>query len=247
MVTTIQQIINDAYSDAVNNDLIDYKKTLDMIIPDTVENVLQVEQNFHSTFSTILWFLEQDPYTNVAMNLDVNYCKVKQENYDKPTPTGKNFVTAIVENNGNTFQNSQIHLLFYEKIGSKNQSRKAKVQSLKSPPLVSSMSWCNLKRDFQCNVGQMAYDMELELVEHNATAQFVSQKQYEQLMFVLGQKPSNGAWQSCKEVLTLYNDFHTSTSYNFNYMLFWLQLPYKYDNNKTLAKNRWDFKDFFLV
>ena len=91
----------------------------------------------------------------------------------------------------------------------------------------------------------MAYDMELKLVEHDATAQFISEQQYELLIFIIGQKQSNAPGQNCKEVLTLFNDFSTNTVHNFKYMLYWLQLPYKYDINKTLAKNRRDFKDFF--
>ena len=245
LVSTIQEIINNAYSDAVNNDQIDYKKTLDTFTPDSTDKLLQVEQNFHSVFSTIVWFLEQDPYTDVAMNLEVNYRKVKQENYKVPTPTGKDIENAIIEKDGNTFQNSQIHLLFYEKISAKNQSINAKVRSLDSPPQLSSMSWCNLKKNFQCNVDELAYDMELQLVMRDTTAQFVSQKQYEHLMFVLGQKPSNAPGQSCKDALTLFNDFPTNTDDNFKYMLYRLQLPFEYDDNKTLAKNRRDFKDFF--
>lgn len=79
------------------------------------DKMLEVKQKFESLFSTIVWFVEQDPYTNVAMNLEVNYCKVKQDNYFVLTPTGKDFHTALMEIGGTTFQNSQIHLLFYER------------------------------------------------------------------------------------------------------------------------------------
>ncbi len=79
----------------------------------------------------------------------------------------------------------------------------------------------------------------------NVTAQFVSPEEYGQLLFVLGQVPQNAPWQSCKDVLTLFNDFPTNTVHNFKDMLHRLQFPYVYDNNKTLAQNRRDFQDFF--
>ena len=41
--------------------------------PDSTEEMLHQEKNFMSLFSTIVWFIEQDMYTNVAMTLDVNF------------------------------------------------------------------------------------------------------------------------------------------------------------------------------
>lgn len=113
LISAIQDKISKAYSNAQG--FIKPNTLFETDVHDD-DKMLQVKQNFESLFSTIVWFLEQDPYTNVAMNLEVNYCKVKQENYFVPTPTGKDFQTAIMEKGGTTFQNSQIHLLFYEKI-----------------------------------------------------------------------------------------------------------------------------------
>src|SRR5688572_25170149 len=76
---------------------------------------LQIMQNFDSLFLTIIWFLEHDPYTNSAMNLDVNYLKVKQENFKASRGTDKDIYDAITVKNGDTFQNTPILLLFYEK------------------------------------------------------------------------------------------------------------------------------------
>ena len=87
--------------------------------------------------------------------------------------------------------------------------------------------------------------MELQVVLRDYTAQFVSLEKYQQLLFVLGQKPQNKTGQSSKEVLTLFNDFPTNTEHNFKAMLDWLQFPYVYDVKKSLAENRRDFQDFF--
>jgi hypothetical protein len=243
LISAIQDKISKAYSNAQEAGPIRYNTMFETAVSD--DKMLQVEQNFESLFSTIVWFLEQDPYTNVAMNLEVNYCKVKQESHFVPTPTGKEFLTAIMEKGRTTFQNSQIHLLFYEKIKAQKQSSNVKVQSWHSLPQVSSMSMCHLKKNFQCNVDKMAHQMELHLVERDATAQFVTQKQYEHLMFVLGQRPRDDSRPSCRDLLTLLNCFPTDCPENFKNMLYQLQLPFEYDVSKPLATNRQYFKDFF--
>ena len=70
-MTKIQAEITKAYRNvpqsASNNDTSDLPKS------DSTKELLQQEKNFMSLFSTIVWFIEQDPYTNVAMTLDVNF------------------------------------------------------------------------------------------------------------------------------------------------------------------------------
>ena len=39
----------------------------------TADDMLLIEKNFDSLFSTIVLFIEQDPFSNVPMNLDVNF------------------------------------------------------------------------------------------------------------------------------------------------------------------------------
>src|SRR5688500_14465553 len=70
-------------------------------------------------------------------------------------------------------------------------------------------------------------------------------KQYLQLLFVLGQEPPDTPGQSYKKVLEMLSDFPTHTEYNFKDMIYRLELPFEYDDQKTLAENRRDFKDFF--
>lgn len=57
-------------------------------------------------FSTNVCFFEQDPYTNIAMSLYINYCVVKQENNKIKGPLGKDIEKALFEKDGDTFQNS---------------------------------------------------------------------------------------------------------------------------------------------
>ena len=89
----------------------------------------------------------------------------------------------------------------------------------------------------------MAYKMELELVLRDFTAQFVSLEQYQQLMFILGQRANSlaGNHQCYKKVLTLFNKFHTNSIENFEDMLDQLQFPFFYNRNKSLEENRHDF------
>ena len=110
---------------------------------------------------------------------------------------------------------------------------------------MSLLSNCKLKNIKKLNLDNWAYRLELQLVLRDYTAGFVSHGQYEQLLFVLGQAPQKAPGRSCKEILTLFNDFPTNTVHNFMDMLHWLEFPYVYDNKKTLAQNRRDFQDFF--
>src|SRR4051794_5440079 len=81
MVTDIQKEIKKAYSIALKRDVLPYEQTSFSPKDDSSEGMLQVEQNFNSFFSTIIWFLEQDPFMNITMHLDVNFRQVKQGNF----------------------------------------------------------------------------------------------------------------------------------------------------------------------
>ena len=47
------------------------------------------QEPFASLLPTVTLFLEQEPVSCLAMNLDVNYCHVRQENYFKKGETTK--------------------------------------------------------------------------------------------------------------------------------------------------------------
>jgi len=135
-------------------------------------------------------------------------------------------------------------LFFYEKIPKPKDDQLLLGEEL---PEISSVSWCKLKKWSGTKLDHWAYDLEIRLKLVDATAKFISIEKYELLMFVLGQKPHNVPGQSCKEVLMLFNEFRCNTVYSFKKMLHQLQLPFVYDDNKSLAQNRYDFKDFFHV
>src|SRR5687767_11248129 len=63
--------------------------------PQTVatENKFQIEKNLYSLLSTIFLFIEQDPFFDVPMNLDVNFWHVCQENFTQLN--GKNIKKEI--------------------------------------------------------------------------------------------------------------------------------------------------------
>ena len=50
------------------------------------------------------------------MHLDTNFWKVKQENFRAAVGTDTDIQEAILKENGDTFKNTPIHLIFYEKI-----------------------------------------------------------------------------------------------------------------------------------
>src|SRR6478735_8401872 len=111
-MNTIQNKINKAFvSSLLHNDDSNNETSKPLAVASTNPE-LQCEQHFDTLFSTIVLFLEQDPFTNIAMNLDVNFCRVKQENFKKKTD-GKTMQEEIWMEGGDTFQNSPIHLLFY--------------------------------------------------------------------------------------------------------------------------------------
>ena len=82
-------------------------------IPHDGDETLFVEKNFECLLPTIILFLEQESISNVSMNLNVNFRRVRQENFTDSKR--ENFNSALFEANGKTFQNSPIHLMFYEK------------------------------------------------------------------------------------------------------------------------------------
>jgi hypothetical protein len=136
--------------------------------------------------------------------------------------------------------------LFYEKI-SKIDLQVDLVPTLDEPPELSSMSWCRIKQNSVLSLPETAFDKELLLIMQDVTAQFVTKEQYQLLLFILGQKgnTTDDNQQSYKKVLTLFNEFDTSDIKNFQTMLYQLQFPFLYNENKSLAENRRDFKDFF--
>ena len=87
-MTDIQNIIKNAYSEAQEKEQEpsepDKEVKKKFKFKSGEEELLEVQQNFHSNFSTIVWFIEQDPFLNVAMNLDVNFRKVKYTNFVSP-------------------------------------------------------------------------------------------------------------------------------------------------------------------
>ena len=115
------------------------------------------------------------------------------------------------------------------------------------PPILTSMSDCKLRKDSLPPLEPSAYDVELRLRMDTITAQFVSLEEYQQLLFILGQQPQNGLDLSCKHVLTLFNEFPADTVENLKDMLHKLQFLDAYNDQKSLANNRRDFRDFFLV
>ena len=98
------------------------------------------------------------------------------------------------------FQNSQIHLVFYEKVYLSESSKNSTAQNIEDLPELSSISSCKLKNFNHSNLDNLAFYLELQLSLQDVTAQFVSQEQYEHLLFVLGQGKHSSPGQSCKEI-----------------------------------------------
>src|SRR5688500_633897 len=64
-------------------------------------NMFHIQNGFKSLLPTMVWFIEQDPYTNVSMNLDVNFRCVHQQNFRQNE--GENIQEAILEEDGKMF------------------------------------------------------------------------------------------------------------------------------------------------
>ena len=76
--------------------------------------------------------------------------------------------------------------MFYEKLdifGKDLLPTEEKIEELE----LSSMSYCQLGKEFASKLPETAADTELWLVQQGVTACFVLMEQYQQLMFVLGQ------------------------------------------------------------
>jgi hypothetical protein len=218
------------------------KNSLDLpqVLPN--DKMFHIQSKFESCLPTVVLFIDQDPFTNVAMNLDVNFCCVHQQNFMQSD--GENIQDAILMKNGKSFQNSHIHLLFYEKIKTSDLPDELKTMS---NPELTSMSWCRFKENSGIDIPKEALKNEIILLSEDFTAQFVSMEQYLQLLFILGQKAdsSAGDQQNFKKILKLFNLFKTNLIDNFKAMLNRLQFPFEYNEKKTLAVNRQNFKDFF--
>jgi hypothetical protein len=228
LVNLIQSKIKDAYSSA-QHELMQQKEKSEVSNSNSKANNLQIDKNFYSLLLTVVWFLEHDSYTNVTMNLDINFCKVFQENYELKSTGGKTMAEGIKEEDSTTFQNSPIHLMFYEKISQEDNKKNNSGFIFNSSPELSSMTWCKVQKTKPARFDDLVYNLELKMVASDVTAQFVSLEQYEQLLYVLGQKPRSATKCSGQEVLTLLNKFPTNTPDNFKEMLHCLQLPFKYN------------------
>ena len=206
------------------------------------EELFKIEKTFDGLLSTIVLFIEQDSFFNAPMNLDVIFQQIYQENFlNYKMNDGLSISDAIFTEGGNTFQNSDFHVMFYEKM------TETLVPDEEAPPEISSMSYCRLKNYSGLGLPESAFELDLCLVLEGGTARFVTMEQYLQLWFILGQKtpcPTVNE-QHFTEVFNLFKNFHTSSPKNFQDMLGALQFPFEYNKHKSIAQNRRDFKDFF--
>ena len=81
------------------------------------------------------------------------------------------------EENTNSFQNSPIHWLFYERMNVKDFMKGTR-PTLDIPPDLSSMSDCKLKKEPWHDFDKKANDLDLQLILGNITAKFVSMEEY---------------------------------------------------------------------
>ena len=176
------------------------------------------------------------------MNLNLNFRRVRQENFTENQE--KNFKSAIFQEGGTMFQNSPIHLMFYEKLDILGKELVPTLEEIEELEL-SSMSYCRLGKEFASKLPETELDTELRLVQQGVTTCFVLMEQYQQLMFVLGQPCTTENDQKFDEILTLLNDFNTSSVENFKDMIRQIGIPFDYNANISLQQNRRQFKDFF--
>lgn len=120
-------------------------------------------------------FIEQEPVSKTAMHLDVNYRRVSQENYTNLK--GSNFHEEIYKEGGDTYSNSPIVLMFYEKINRPNDPNIPPNEL----PEIFSMSKCKLKSNSSLRLPKVAFEVDQLLVLDGVTAQFVTKEQYKQL------------------------------------------------------------------
>jgi hypothetical protein len=153
------------------------KDTSDVHQAVPVEDFLLKDNDFKYLLPTIVLFIEQELYSNVSMNLDVNFWEIHQENFDKDIHSTTMREEAI-KPNGDTFQNSPIHLLFYKKIHNADSEL---VPNINEKPKLSSMSWCRFKKNSTISLPEGVDELALLLVLEFFTAQFVTKEQYQHL------------------------------------------------------------------
>ena len=97
----IQEKVKNAYLDVPQKKQASNLESTDASKGDaTAHMLLQEVKNFNLLFSTIVWFLEHDPFMNTAMNLDVNCRIVKQDNFTTSKGTNKCIYNAITVKKG---------------------------------------------------------------------------------------------------------------------------------------------------
>ena len=210
-----------------------------------VNEFYEVQTNFESFVSTIVMFIEHEPYSKMAMNLDTNFRRVLQENYKK-VKNGMTMEQSIFQDKGNTFCNSSIELLFYEKVNDKSKLQVGMVPT-KQTPKIFSMSKCRLNQEIDLNIDGLKEDLELSFEYDTASAQYVTLEAYQQLLFLLGLRFHVIAdiHQDYKLIFIVFKMFHMGTKENFKRMLKELDFPFLYDDNKSLSQNRHEFNSFF--
>jgi len=210
-----------------------------------VNEFYEVQTNFESFVSTIVMFIEHEPYSKIAMNLDTNYRRVLQENYKK-VKNGMTMEQSIFQDKGNTFRNSSVKLLFYEKVNDKSKLQVGMVTTEETPKIFS-MSKCRLNQEINLNIDGLKEDLELSFEYDNVSAQYVTLEAYQQLLFLMGLKFHVNAdiHQDYKLIFRVFKMFHMGTTENFKRMLKELDFPFLYDDNKSLSQNRHEFNSFF--
>ena len=82
-MNTIQNKINDTFASSLLHHDDSNNETSKPHAVASTKPKLQCQQHFDTLFSTIVLFLEQDPFTNIAMNLDVNFCSQARKFQEK--------------------------------------------------------------------------------------------------------------------------------------------------------------------
>lgn len=137
---------------------------------ESVDSMMSEERNFESLLSTLVLFIDQEPFSNVAMNLEVNFWHVCQGNFSNINNT--NFLNEIFKDGGDTFSNNPIHLLFYEK----EYILEELVPTLNAPPQITFMRRCKCKSDPALKLPEAAFELEQILVLQGVTSRFVSKE-----------------------------------------------------------------------
>ena len=164
--------------------------SLDDKLFNETNNLFGVEKNFESLFPSIVLFLEQDVRYNVTMNLDVNFQRLRQENLQQDH--GSNIIGSIFDQDGKTFQNSPIHLIFYERVYDYKDDL---LLTLKEKPKLSSMGWCQFNKK-SVHAPPHLLNKELIFEYQGISAKWVTTEQYAQLLFILGLEETGSSGNS---------------------------------------------------